>query len=407
MINKHLDQITKDDIDALITNEVREGRTLDYKATIWGGTNDERKECYADVSSFANAAGGDLVIGIEERSGSDGKPTGIPEKATGVAVRNLDAELLRLENGIRDSIEPRINGIRFRSIEGFPEGQVIIIRIPQSYNAPHMVTFNNYSRFYTRGSNGKHQLDVTEIRAAFAVSEALPQRIRNFRAERLARIVADETPVLMSEGPRLILHLVPVSAMSSASANLPDLGTLNLVDFMPLYDQGVFHRWNLDGRVTYSRDPRDERLASSYCQLFRDGIIEAVNTSLLDGGERNGARLIPSLLLEEQLIIGIRHYLDFLNNKAYIAPPIYLMLSLHGVKDHWMAVPPGTQSFSIEPRGFDRAVLLFPELLVEDLAADVKTVLHPVLDALWQSAGFQADIYYDEAGRWIGQERWR
>ncbi len=55
---------------------------------------------------------------------------------------------------------------------------MLVIRIPRSYGAPHMVTFQNTSRFYTRNSAGKHQLDVSEIRSAFALSETARSALR-------------------------------------------------------------------------------------------------------------------------------------------------------------------------------------------------------------------------------------
>jgi hypothetical protein len=56
--NKAFDQIGKDEIDSLVENEVREGKTLEYKEKLAGSTDSEKKEFLADVSSFANAAGG-------------------------------------------------------------------------------------------------------------------------------------------------------------------------------------------------------------------------------------------------------------------------------------------------------------------------------------------------------------
>ena len=69
MIPKRFDEITKADIDALVANGVAEGRTLDYKRTLPGGKDDEKREFLADVSSFANAAGGDIIFGVEEDQG--------------------------------------------------------------------------------------------------------------------------------------------------------------------------------------------------------------------------------------------------------------------------------------------------------------------------------------------------
>lgn len=156
MITKHINHITKEDIDALVANGVTEGRAIEYKEELPGGKDDERREFYADVSSLANAGGGDLVLGIEEERDAQGKPTGVPKAAHGVPTANATGDILSLENGIRTGIAPRIYSVRTRAIDGFPRGPVIVIRIPQSFNAPHMVTYKTSSRFYGRSSAGKH-----------------------------------------------------------------------------------------------------------------------------------------------------------------------------------------------------------------------------------------------------------
>lgn len=68
MIAKRLSEIEKSDLDALVTNGVSEGKTLDYKLSLPGPSDDDKKEFLADVSSFANAGGGDIVFGICTRS---------------------------------------------------------------------------------------------------------------------------------------------------------------------------------------------------------------------------------------------------------------------------------------------------------------------------------------------------
>ena len=67
MIEKPFDQLVKDDIDGLVTNQVKEGRTTEYKQELPSGRDADKKEFLADVSSFANAAGGDLVYGVVEK----------------------------------------------------------------------------------------------------------------------------------------------------------------------------------------------------------------------------------------------------------------------------------------------------------------------------------------------------
>jgi predicted HTH transcriptional regulator len=173
VINKPFAHIEKSDIDALVTNEVREGRMLDYKEKVPGSSDSEKTEFIADVSSFANATGGYIVYGVRERRDENGKPTGIPESADGLEAVNADSEILRLESSIRTGLDPRVPGIRTKAVEGFTKGPVLVLWIPKSWLSPHMVIYKNHSRFYSRSSNGKYALDVTEIRSAFTLSESL------------------------------------------------------------------------------------------------------------------------------------------------------------------------------------------------------------------------------------------
>ena len=154
-----LDQITESDLQALIDNEVAEGKTLDYKEKSSGNSDADKKEFLYDVSSFANASGGHLIFGVTEDKG-------IAIKIDGVQTNDIDKEILRLDNILRDGISPRIPAIRIQPIQLRNNNYVIIIDIPRSFALPHMVTYKNSSRFYSRNSGGKYQLDVDEIRTA-------------------------------------------------------------------------------------------------------------------------------------------------------------------------------------------------------------------------------------------------
>src|SRR5437016_1968889 len=108
MIAEEFEAISKEDVEALIANAVSESRTIEYKEQLPGGTDDERREFLADASSFANAGGGDLIFGIREKRVANGKPTGLPETAEGLAGANPDGEKRRFEDMLRAGIDPRI-----------------------------------------------------------------------------------------------------------------------------------------------------------------------------------------------------------------------------------------------------------------------------------------------------------
>jgi predicted HTH transcriptional regulator len=62
-----LTQIDEALLESLRADHVREGRQLDYKETLPGARDDDKREFLSDVTSFANAAGGDIIYGLRER----------------------------------------------------------------------------------------------------------------------------------------------------------------------------------------------------------------------------------------------------------------------------------------------------------------------------------------------------
>lgn len=79
MIPKNLKDINIDDLKSLIENSVKEGKTIDYKLAVNISSDSDRKEFLYDVSSFANASGGDIIFGVKENEG-----TGYPDELVGL-----------------------------------------------------------------------------------------------------------------------------------------------------------------------------------------------------------------------------------------------------------------------------------------------------------------------------------
>jgi hypothetical protein len=397
MIHKPFDQVGRDDVEDLVTNEVTEGRTIEYKEALPGNADKDKKEFLGDVSSFANAAGGDLLYGVAEKRDAENKTTGLPESVRGLAGVNVDQAIRRLDSMIEAGIGPRITGIRIRPIDGFPEGPVLLMRIPKSYAAPHMVTFQEHSRFYSRNNGGKYPLDVQEIRSAFALSESLPERVRRWRDERLARIVAEETPLAVGDGPKIVLHILPLSALAGGfTIDLHVLHDQHLGLALPCFNTpGHPCRFNLDGVLSFDPFPRPpgDQSGVAYAQAFRNGAVEFVDGYTLQG--HVAEHCFPATVIEQIVIRGVTEYSRTLS-RLEVPTPLVIMLTVLGVR--------GCRIVSDSWRGgtplVDRDDLVLPDLLLEDYEQDLKSVLRPAFDAMWQAAGCPRSMSYRPNGEW-------
>ncbi len=271
--------------------------------------------------------------------------------------------------------------------------------IQKSWSSPHMVTFKNHSRFYSRSSNGKYPLDVTEIRSAFALSESLPGRVRRFRDDRLAKIIAGETPVPLDSSPKIVLHLVSIRALDPSSAF--DIGNKGeeFIKVLPMHScKANDWRYNFDGFVVFTWNP-PETANGGYVQVIRSGILEAVDSTLLR--PRGEDKFIPGTSYEQKLIGGVHRYLKALKDFD-VDPPIFLMLSIIGVKGYKIATLFEKYNY-FQGYPIDRDLLLVPDILIENYEGEPASVLRPAFDAIWQASGWERSMNYDNGGKWVGQ----
>jgi hypothetical protein len=397
MIDREFDAIEYGDIERLVRNGVPEGRSLDYKETLPGNSDSDRREFLGDLSSLANTVGGDVVYGVGEQRDTNGKPTGVPAFVVGLSVANRDAELLRLESIVRDGLAPRVAGIHFRWLDGTP-GAVLVVRVPRSWSGPHMVIFQQLSRFYARAANGKYLLDVLQLREAFLHTANIGERSRTFRAERFAQIAARETPAPLSGSILLIVHAIPYASIGNDSLfDIRKAGVhQNLV--RPFYTNYGYGTYNIDGYITTVPVGR-EVATPAYAQLFRNGILETVHSELI--GERGSYGLVfPSRAFADGLFAFIEQMRQ-LYAALEIPPPMSINIAFKGLTGCELGISERlTFYMGISPRPLDRDVLRLPELTLDDAGGAVEAFARPMLDALWQAAGLERCFDYDDAGGW-------
>ena len=388
MLPTRLDSIDEGHLNALVNNGVRESRSFEFKAKLVWGTESERKEFLADVSALANGGGGDLIFGIEEENGT-------ASAVVGLDSFDPDDDTLKMESVIRDGIAPRIIGIRLRPVDLNNGRRVVIVRVPNSLNRPHMVVLKNWSRFYSRNSAGKYQLDVHELRSAFVASESVTERVRQFRIERIDAILQGNTPDPLAGRSYLCIHMIPISAFDPSFSfditTVREQGTT----LPPIGQHGWNPRVNFDGLLFST--PTGTGEATAYVQLFRNGVIEAVDCDLLAPSQLDpqGSELIPSIAYEKDVIQAVNEYSEFYK-KHELPTPVLVGLSMMNVKGFHMAV----RGVPYGARAIDRDHLILPDRLAESLDFEPASFLRPCFDQIWNACGYDRSLNYDEKGNW-------
>ncbi|GIP08872.1 hypothetical protein J1TS5_10420 [Paenibacillus macerans] len=391
---KAIDQITETDIEQLVNDEVPESRVLDYKEQLPSNSGDDKRELLYDITAFANSGGGELIYGVSEVRISN-QPSGKPEKIIGVSIDNPDSLIRQWEELIRSNVQPRIFGIQMRAIPLATGEYVLVVRIPNSLNFPHMVSMGGTQRFYTRNSAGKHPMDITEIRSSILSSAEVADRIRDLRLARISKLKNNEGFTRLKFCDHMVvLHIVPFGALGPNNQNLDiasfDRHTINL---KPMSTSGWNPKYNFDGFLTYSNYP-NEPLAYTYVEITKRGIIEAVES----GGMLRDNQL-PIQSIAVQLQESVNSYLKALSTLG-VRPPVAIMISLLGVRDFSFIL--GFNPFGTEASVIEQQDLLLPEIVIENYphGKDYR-ILKPALDSLWNAAGFASCQLYNANGNWL------
>jgi hypothetical protein len=383
MIPRTLNDITEEDLTALISNAVREGRTIDYKRALPGNSDAEKKEFLADVSSFANTAGGDLVFGMDEVEG-------VPTQVTGIQSTDLDADIRRLDSILASGLSPRIRYLA-RIITTHSGDRLLIVRIDRSWGGPHRVVFQGHDKFYGRNSAGKYPLDVNELRAAFTLSSTTVERIRAFRTDRIIALSNNETPLPFVTTPKVVLHCIPVQAFGGDSQY--DLRPLrmNPLSLAPMGTTRWNHRSNLEGVLSFGT----HEICFSYTQIYRNGIVEVVQGNILSH-EHDGRQVIPSISYEQYILGYLPHCFHILQTIG-ANPPVIVALTLIDTKGLHMGV---RTIFEEEGYPIIAQNIVLPEVMVDAFDTPPSRILKPLFDIVWNACGFPQSGNFDEAGNW-------
>ncbi len=167
-LEKPLDEIAESDLQILVDNQADESLVLEFKREL--PTNN--KEIAKDVSSMANAKGGFLIYGIgEDDNNRASELVGVETKGTKEKIENI----------ILSSIQPKLEvDIKPIPLQSGSSKAAILLSIPESTRAPHMVSAGGEYRYYRRRNFQASMMEEFEVRELYSRTVDLSKRVEDF-----------------------------------------------------------------------------------------------------------------------------------------------------------------------------------------------------------------------------------
>jgi hypothetical protein len=360
-----------EDLQKLVTEQVQEKDTIEYKRDMYGNSDSDKREMLKDITSLANHHGGYLLIGIDENE------EGIPTNIVGIEPNN-DVE--RITSCCLNSIDKRVIGLDVKDISTGNGRVVIVMSIPESINAPHMVTHSGLYQFWKRHGRQKDRMTIDEIGEAFDRRLSNRNRLERFQFTRNAEILED-----IGEKSFMIISAAQAYLRDEVILNSRDETLRNLILNPPRLQQvnmGIssgspyvtINGLRADGRTPfYSGD----RSVEMYIEVFSNGYIEFGR--LLTSEKQYG--VVLRSLVEPPLIVDFIAFVQKVYEQYLPLTPIVLSLSILNAKGMWLAIH--YVSEDIREKWQKQHIELKP-IYVDDISKQGKSLTREICDRLWQ-----------------------
>jgi hypothetical protein len=384
--SKPLDQITADDIRALISVRRRESPTLEYKEAY---KRDDRgsREFLLDVCMFGNSGGGDILIGISEIRDADGHATGYPDPDAplGIELPNPEQQLLAYESQILEAIDERLP-VKLRAVP-CDNLYVLVVRVPNSLAKPHRVHYNGKIYFPARRERRRYELNAREIKELVLRTAA-----QSDKAEAIIDVALNRT--LSEKSPLLIVALLPIfSSNFSVDLRNPQIQTRfahlsvrgDREEYVPTL------QYTLEGLA--KRYFRDMELT-----LGHNGLLKLKTTIPSSFDEINGMDIFFPVAIDI-FVRGLVTGAGKLFEAAGLGPPALLGVALALKRDFYPKYSDWDDPIKLPARDHR-----FPTIALTALGLGAEIQIRPLCDHIHQAFERAGSPSFDSDGNWIKQK---
>ncbi len=387
MFDKTLAEITAQDINNLITNQVTEGQNLEFKREAWDRKDEGVREMLRDISAMANGYGGYIIVGIEE------------EKQTGralqlVGVPNAEEERDRIMACCLATLHPRIIGFGIRTLE-FEKGKnIILIKVPDSLNL-HQITFGGLYQFWKRHDRQKNRMSVDEIKDAILKNSSGTEQAEKLLAKRKAAVEK-------TGGSKMLLCAVPLKLENE----LFKIDNSQLRELLRHSNNERRDGWHFNFPYSQTAPSINGLKVSSdkiqYLELYRNGYFEGMveiaegrNIETADvrdeGGKVVKQERFRNIAIIEYVYSFIKRLKEISQLLGYESP-YTIQVTLFGING---VVLPQFHHRSIgfnQTRPWSEINLELPPLTFENISPEI--IAKELTDRIWQAFGYEHEPYF-------------
>ena len=292
MFTKPLTDIDEDDIQALVNHKEQESAELEFKRDI-ESTDKGKKKLAKHVSAMANANGGIIIFGIEEKESKADKLIGIDEMVGDQPVGEF------VNNVLISRVRPRL-AVQPQAVKLANGKVVLVLQVSRIPYRPHMVLAENV--YYVRHNCSVALADEHEVRAMVLESKSSSDEVKEFLKKRKLDDKDREdfalTPLAkrMRENPLMAKQIPeghegkPFVLFASCPRHLEERMDIASWDFynavnqsgdLKLFDQNFdFFRYTGSRHITSESlykivyDEEDEGKIHRYVEICRNGYVE-------------------------------------------------------------------------------------------------------------------------------------